>query len=74
MCYIMLKLDPSYYTFCCLVPYPDYLYYSLRLLAICAASFFLQVAELTDSIQEIVEALQGSPFVEVQVFSCLCDL
>ncbi|WZZ10021.1 hypothetical protein YC2023_095942 [Brassica napus] len=27
---------------------------------------FRKVAELTDSIQEIVEALQGSPFVEVQ--------
>jgi la-related protein 1 len=27
---------------------------------------FKKVAELTDSIQQIVEALQGSPFVEVQ--------
>ena len=34
----------------------------------CFLFLLLQVAELTDSVQQIAEALQGSPVVEVQVF------
>jgi len=40
----------------------------------CFFSLLLQVAELTDNIQQIVEALQNSPHVEVQVFFVLCVL
>ena len=42
--------------------------FSMKCSYLCCLFFLLiQVAELTDSIQQIVEALQGSPFVEVQV-------
>lgn len=34
----------------------------------CFLFLLLQVAELTESVQQIAEALQGSPVVEVQVF------
>lgn len=67
--FVFPSLNPSYYKMLllgtksyCIIIHDFYL---------SVLPFFLlllQVAELTDSVQQIADALQGSPVVEVQVF------
>lgn len=64
---IPFLLNPSNYKMLVLSTDIEFLYYLIRDFYL-SVFLLLQVAELTDSVQQIAEALQGSPVVEVQVF------
>lgn len=68
--FLFPSLNPSYYNTLLLCTVSRVLLLFSVNFDLCVVYFFLllQVAELTDNIQQIVEALHGSPGVEVQVF------